>query len=66
MKHKTVLRKGLKQVKIAGSAAPGSQIMSNGKVAGTIYTQYNGRALAYLRFDRVANDMVAEDAIINL
>lgn len=66
MKHKTVLRKGLKQVKIAGSAAPGSPIISNGKVAGTIYTQHNGRALAYLRFDRVANDMLAEDAVINL
>ena len=66
MKHKTVLRKGLKQIKILGSATPGSQILANGKPAGVIYTQHNGRALAYLRFDRVTSQMTAEDAIINL
>jgi folate-binding protein YgfZ len=66
MKHKTVLRKGLKQIKILGSATPGSPILANGKPAGVIYTQHNGRALAYLRFDRVTSQMTAEDAIINL
>ena len=66
MKHKTVLRKGLKQIKILGSATPGSPILANGKAAGVIYTQHNGRALAYLRFDRVTSQMTAEDAIINL
>jgi len=66
MKHKTVLRKGLKQIKILGSATPGSPILANGKPAGVIYTQHNGRALAYLRFDRVTSKMTAEDAIINL
>ena len=66
MKHKTVLRKGLKQIKILGSATPGSPILANGIPAGVIYTQHNGRALAYLRFDRVTSQMTAEDAIINL
>jgi folate-binding protein YgfZ len=66
MKHKTVLRKGLKKIKILGSATPGSPILANGKPAGVIYTQHNGRALAYLRFDRVTSQMTAEDAIINL
>ena len=66
MKHKAVLRKGLKQIKISGSATPGSPILANGKPAGVIYTQHNGRALAYLRFDRVTSHMTAEDAIINL
>ena len=66
MKHKAVLRKGLKQIKILGSATPGSPILANGKPAGVIYTQHNGRALAYLRFDRVTSHMTAEDAIINL
>ena len=66
MKHKAVLRKGLKQIKISGSATPGSPILANGKPAGVIYTQHNGRALAYLRFDRVTSQMTAEDAIINL
>ena len=66
MKHKAVLRKGLKQIKILGSATPGSPILANGKPAGVIYTQHNGRALAYLRFDRVTSQMTAEDAIINL
>ena len=66
MKHKTVLRKGLKQIKILGSATPGSPILANGKPAGVIYTQHNGRALAYLRFDRVTSQMTAEGAIINL
>ena len=66
MKHKAVLRKGLKQIKILGSATPGSPILANGKPAGIIYTQHNGLALAYLRFDRVTSQMTAEDAIIKL
>ena len=66
MKHKTVLRKGLKQIKIEGTATPGSPILANGKPAGVIYTQHNGLALAYLRFDRATSQMTAEDAILSL
>ena len=52
MKHKAKLRKGLTSVRISGSAAIGSDITSNGKPIGKLYTQSNGLAIAYLRFDR--------------
>jgi folate-binding protein YgfZ len=65
MKHKTELRKGLVQVQISGSAPVGTPILSQGKPAGTLFTQSHGRAIAYLRFDR-AIDMVAGDAQITL
>ena len=64
MKHKTVLRKGLRQVKISGSAPIGTAILANEKPAGVLYTQQGGLALAYLRFDRIAPEMVAGSAII--
>ena len=66
MKHKTALRKGIVQVKILGSVDPGTPIIANGKPAGTIYTQSRGRALAYLRFDRIVKQMTANDAKITL
>lgn len=52
MKHKTELRKGLALVTISGTAQIGSQILSDGKATGTLFTQSNGIAIAYLRFDR--------------
>ena len=64
MKHKTELRKGLRQVKISGSAPIGTAILANEKPAGVLYTQQGGLALAYLRFDRIAPEMVAGSAII--
>ncbi|CUH44214.1 CAF17-like 4Fe-4S cluster assembly/insertion protein YgfZ [Ruegeria atlantica] len=66
MKHKTELRKGLRSVSVAGSAAVGTAITSGGKPAGTLFTQSNGRGIAYLRLDRVGNDMQAGDATIQL
>ena len=66
MKHKTELRKGLRQVKISGSAPIGTAILANEKPAGVVYTQHSGLALAYLRFDRIAPEMVAGSAIITL
>ncbi|WP_108860249.1 folate-binding protein YgfZ [Ruegeria sp. Alg231-54] len=66
MKHKTELRKGLRGVNVSGSAAVGTPIMSGGKAAGTLFTQSNGRGIAYLRLDRVGNDMQAGDATIQL
>jgi hypothetical protein len=66
MKHKTALRKGIVQVKILGSVDLGAPIIANGKPAGTIYTQSRGRALAYLRFDRIVEQMTANDAKITL
>ncbi|MEM7488242.1 MAG: folate-binding protein [Pseudomonadota bacterium] len=52
MKHKTELRKGLARVAFDGTVAPGTEITSNGKPAGTVHTVAGTRALAYLRFDR--------------
>ncbi|MEM7641964.1 MAG: folate-binding protein [Pseudomonadota bacterium] len=52
MKHKTELRKGLARVQFEGEVAPGAEVTSNGKPAGTIHTVSGQRALAYLRFDR--------------
>lgn len=66
MKHKTELRKGLRRVAIDGTAPIGSAILSNGKPAGTLFTQSDGHAIAYLRFDRAGNDMQADGAAIRL
>jgi hypothetical protein len=66
MKHKTELRKGLAVVEVDGAAPVGTEITANGKTAGMIYTQANGRAIAYLRFDRAGGDMMAEDATLRL
>lgn len=64
MKHKTELRKGLAQVAVEGSPPVGSVIVAGKKAAGTLFTQAEGRGLAYLRFDRASDDMRAEDAVV--
>ncbi len=64
MHHKTTLKKGLKRVKIDGSAPVGTEITSGGKPAGTLFTQADGHALAYLRFDRIGPDMKAAEATL--
>ena len=66
MKHKTELRKGLRTVRIKGRAAVGTPITADGKPAGTLFTQSGDRAIAYLRFDRAAGEMQAEEATITL
>jgi folate-binding protein YgfZ len=65
MKHKTELRKGFVTVDIDGSAPIGTDIMSNGKVAGQLFTQSGGKAIAYLRYDRASDDMTAEAAKVS-
>lgn len=65
MKHKTELRKGLVTVNIEGYAPVGTQINAGGKAAGTIYTQAEGLAIAYLRFDRAQNTMQADNAKVS-
>lgn len=64
MKHKTELKKGLLQVSITGAAPVGTPITSDGKPAGTLYTQNGGLALAHLRFDRATGEMQAGDATL--
>ena len=66
MKHKTELRKGLASVEITGVAPIGTPITSNGKTAGVLYTQADGKAIAHLRFDRAKGDLQAGDAVIRL
>lgn len=65
MKHKTELRKGLITVDVAGAAPVGTPITADGKDAGTLYTQADGRGIAYLRFDRTAPEMQAGEALIH-
>lgn len=59
MKHKTELRKGLATVTVRGKAPAGTEIVADSKPAGTLYTQSDGRGLAYLRFDRAQGPMQA-------
>ena len=65
MKHKTELKKGLITVKIEGNAPPGTPILQGQKPAGTLFTHSQGRAIAYLRFDRT-EDLTADSAKISL
>jgi len=63
MKHKTELKKGLVQVHINGIAPVATPITTaEGRPAGTLYSQADGQALAYLRFDRARGGMLAGDA----
>jgi len=66
MKHKTELRKGLATVEVEGAAPVGTPILSDGKPAGTLYTQSGGRGIAHLRFDRAGDRMEAGPARVRL
>ncbi|SPJ27580.1 CAF17-like 4Fe-4S cluster assembly/insertion protein YgfZ [Falsiruegeria mediterranea] len=66
MKHKTELRKGLRQVVVEGDAPEGTEIVANGKSVGTLFTQSAGKGIAYLRFDRAKGDMQAGEATVRL
>ena len=60
MKHKTELRKGLRKVRIEGMVSSGTEILNGaGKKVGTLYSQFDGEGLAYLRFDRMDDQMTA-------
>ena len=62
MKHKTELRKGLARVRVEGAAPPGTPIEADGRAAGVLHTQAEGRGLAHLRFDRAGPAMTAGEA----
>jgi folate-binding protein YgfZ len=66
MKHKTELRKGLVTVLIDGEAPVGSEVFASEKTAGRIFTQSDGKGIAYLRFDRAEGPMTAGAAKIRL
>ena len=59
MKHKTELRKGLARVVLDGAAAPGTEILRDGRAVGTLFTTAGDRGLAYLRFDRAEGELTA-------
>lgn len=63
MKHKTELRKGLRTLRIEGTAPVGTPILTaDGKEAGTIFTQSGDHAIAHVRFDRLGEGMLAGEA----
>lgn len=62
MKHKATLRKGLVRLRIDGAAEPGTEILTNGRQAGVLFSQAEGHALAHMRHDRISNDMTAGEA----
>ena len=64
MKHKTTLRKGLRQVTVSGDAPPGTPIMAGDKVAGTLLSRTEDAAIAYLRFERATGPMTAGEATV--
>jgi folate-binding protein YgfZ len=67
MKHKTDLRKGLATVEVEGSAPLGTPLLTpDGKEGGTLYTQSQGRGIAYLRFDRAEAPLTAGPATVRL
>ena len=66
MKHKTELRKGLRRVRVDGTAPVGAEILADGKPAGTLFTQSNGKAIAYLRLDRAKSNLQAQGATVTL
>ncbi|WP_164659926.1 folate-binding protein YgfZ [Tropicibacter sp. Alg240-R139] len=66
MKHKTELRKGLRQVVVEGDTPAGTEIVADGKAVGTLFTQSGGKGIAYLRFDRAKGDMEAGGATVRL
>ena len=66
MKHKTELRKGLVRVGVVGSAPIGTEILADGKPAGTLYTQSGGFGIAYLRHDRAGLLLTAGEAVVTL
>ena len=61
MKHKTELRKGLARIRLDAPVPPGTELTRNGKAAGQVHTVSGDRAIAYLRFDRAGDGMMAGD-----
>ena len=61
MKHKTQLRKGLGRIRVNGPVAPGTELTAQGKTAGMVHTVSGDHAIAYLRFDRAREGLMAGD-----
>jgi folate-binding protein YgfZ len=61
MKHKTELRKGLGNIRLDAPVAPGTELTNQGKPAGQVHTVAGDHAIAYLRFDRAGDGLMAGD-----
>lgn len=61
MRHKTTLRKGLVRVAVEGTPPPAGTpiLMEDGREAGVLHTAAGGRALAWMRFDRMGANLSA-------
>lgn len=64
MKHKTQLRKGLARVRLSGPAEPGTPLTRDGKPAGELHSVSGDQAIAYLRFDRAGDGLMAGDTAV--
>jgi folate-binding protein YgfZ len=62
MKHRAGLRRSLVTVRVEGAAPPGTEVMSDGRPAGRLFTQAGGLGLAHLRLDRVEGVLTAGPA----
>jgi len=62
MKHKTELKKGFVSVMLDGRAETGDEVHSGDRKIGRLTTVNGGRAIAYLRFERIADSMTAGQA----
>ncbi|MCH2076882.1 MAG: folate-binding protein [Rhodobacteraceae bacterium] len=64
MKHKTELQKGIARVAVSGDADPGDAITSGGKPVGELHTRAGDEALAYLRFNKIKDDLCTQNATL--
>jgi tRNA-modifying protein YgfZ len=62
MKHKTELRRGLVQLRVEGLAPVGTEITTDGKTVGRLFTQTGGLGIALLRLDQIDAPLVAGPA----
>lgn len=65
MKHKAELRKGIARVSISAPVPVGTEITADDKPVGQIFTQSGGQAIAYLRYDRANDAMMANGAKVS-
>ena len=66
MKHKTELRRGLVRLALDRSVPVGTEVLSEGKVVGRVFTQAQGHALALMRLDQMSATMSAGPATVTL
>ncbi|MDQ2092340.1 CAF17-like 4Fe-4S cluster assembly/insertion protein YgfZ [Marimonas arenosa] len=64
MKHKAELRKGLGRIRLSAPVTPGTELTSGGKMAGTVHTVSGDHAIAYLRYDRASDGLMAGDVVV--